>query len=106
MTVRFLNDWQGFKAGMVRDLGAAAEAALPVGVAVAVAAEAKPRVDARFDLNDNKLYGANGETISVGAEASSLVTPASVAAGCQPVPVSSPAATGTVAHGTFSRGAR
>jgi hypothetical protein len=93
MTVRFVNDWNGFKAGMVRDLGAAAEAALPAGVAVAVAAEVKPRVDARFDPNDNKLYSQNGDPISVGAEANSLVTPAGVAAGTFKAPlISGPSA--------------
>ncbi|WAC72072.1 hypothetical protein OU995_21245 [Roseateles sp. SL47] len=56
-----MNDWQGFKAGMTRDLGAALEAvAVGAGAAVTVAATAKDRIQALFDPNDGKWYSKDG----------------------------------------------
>lgn len=65
MTVRFLNDWQVYKAGMTRDLGAAVEATIPAGIAVAVSPDAKPPVQVVQDPTSKKLYGANGEEVVI-----------------------------------------
>lgn len=65
MTVRFLNDWQGYKAGMTRDLGAAVEATIPAGIAVSVPPDAKPAVQVVQDPTSKKLYGANGEEVVI-----------------------------------------
>lgn len=65
MTVRFINDWQVYKAGMTRDLGAAIEATIPAGIAVAVSPDAKPPVQVVQDPTSKKLYGANGEEVVI-----------------------------------------
>lgn len=66
MTVRFLNDWQGFKAGMTRNLGAAVEATIPAGIAVSVPLDQLPPVQVVQDPTTKKLYGANGDEVAVG----------------------------------------
>jgi len=65
MTVRFINDWQVYKAGMTRDLGAAIEATIPAGIAVVVSPDAKPPVQVVQDPTSKKLYGANGEEVVI-----------------------------------------
>lgn len=67
MTIRFVNDWQGYKAGMTRTLSPGQEATA-LGDRAAVPAVDVPLalVDVKFNPNTQEVLGANGEKISVG----------------------------------------
>ncbi len=65
MTIRFLNDWHGYKAGQTRTLSAAEETdALGDRVAVAVVAAPASPVEVRFDPATSSLLGPDGKPVS------------------------------------------
>jgi lysophospholipase L1-like esterase len=65
MTIRFVNDWNGYKEGQTRTLSAADEAAaVAARVAVSVTAAPDPQVPVRFDPASNALVGPDGKAVS------------------------------------------